>query len=216
MNRKKWLYCGAGLVLLAVLFLAGCAKVRENSADDLLPENSEDTENIEDGAVTIKKGEDEPKVIESSQIRVFSCEVSLLDVWEPGELGNHVYAFEAERQSEKVVCTYTWFDGENDDPEEISFETDAAFLDSLQNLADSYHLAEHNGFYHSVSGLPYKYGAVLHIEYESGETIYASDNQDNFLPLELVSDLRTLFGEVSGKITGAAAEQQDDDSFPEE
>lgn len=185
----KWLFCGTGIVLLVALFLAGCNKLRGDTSDD-----------IDGGVVTRRSGDDAPKVIESTDIRSFSCVISLLAAWEPGELGNHVYIFEAERKEEMVVCTYQWYGRGTGGSDKITFEADGSFLESLQKIVSEYDLAQYNGFYHSVSGLPDMFGDRLSIAYDSGETIHASDNQRGFLPRDVLYDFYTLFGETCGKM----------------
>ena len=44
-----------------------------------------------------------------------------------------------------------------------------------------------------MAGLPDEYGARLDVRYASRESIYANDNQDNFLPLEAMNELLNLF-----------------------
>ena len=45
-----------------------------------------------------------------------------------------------------------------------------------------------------MSGLPPDYGVKLDIQYASGESIRASNNQDCFLSLEAMEELISLFG----------------------
>ena len=56
-----------------------------------------------------------------------------------------------------------------------------------------YEFAQHNGYSHKISGLPDMYGATLDIKYASGESIYAYDNQDCFIPFEAMKELVELF-----------------------
>ncbi|MBQ4353965.1 MAG: hypothetical protein IJC71_03630 [Clostridia bacterium] len=186
----KWIFCGAGVVLLAALILAGCSRLRGNA-------NHED---VDGGVVTHRDGTDAPKVIESTEISKFRCTISLLSKQSPGKFGHRVYKLEAFRKDGEVHCTYDWYGrGES---EKTVFETDTSFLDTIEKLVFEYGLAKHNGFYHSVSGLPDMYGDVLDITYASGEEIYASDNQSSFLTAPVRYTLITLFGEASGKIPG--------------
>ena len=145
----KWLFCGAGVVLLAALLLTGYKKLGARSTDD-----------VDGGVVKRCSGDDAPKVIESAEIVEFHCVVSLIAAAEPGELDK---------------------------------EADASFLEALQEVVSRHDLAAHNGFVHTVSGLPEMYGARLDIRYASGESIYAHDNQSCFLALEAMLDLSALF-----------------------
>lgn len=190
MKTMKWIFCGAGIVLLAALLMAGCSKLRGNTQHG----------DIDGGVVTSDDGADAPKVIESAEITEFCCEISLLSAAAPGDLGYRVYTLEARRENKTVHCTYNWYG--SGDSDKITFETDISFLEDLQKIVSEYDLAKHNGFYHSVSGLPAMYGDILDITYASGEKIYASDNQSGFLTRPVRHELITLFGEASGKIPG--------------
>lgn len=64
----------------------------------------------------------------------------------------------------------------------------------LQSIVAAHNFARHNGYYHNVSGLPAMYGESIDIVYDSGERIYARDNQSGFLPLEAEKALVMLFG----------------------
>jgi len=187
-KNMKWFLCGAGILLLAALVLAGCGRLR----------GEETVDEVDGGVVKNQSGDDAPKVIESTEIIRFRCESSLIAAGDPGELGNYVYTFEAEQKDGTVFCTWERYGRIPEGGEKHSFETDTAFLDALQKIAAGYDLAQYNGFYHSVSGLPELYGDILSIEYASGETIYAKDNQDSFLPPEAVYDFLVLFGETGG------------------
>ena len=63
----------------------------------------------------------------------------------------------------------------------------------LWKIVSKYDFAQHNGYVSKVSGLPHMYGAKLDIRYASGESIYAYDNQDCFIPLEAMRELVELF-----------------------
>ena len=69
-------------------------------------------------------------------------------------------------------------------------------MTKLQDVVSKYNLAKHNGYTHHVSGLPDMYGEQIDIKYASGESIYAHDNQDGFLPMDAMVELIELF---SGK-----------------
>jgi len=80
------------------------------------------------------------------------------------------------------------------------FETDSSFMAKLQEIVSKYDLAKHNGYTHHVSGLPDMYGEQIDIKYASGESIYAHDNQDGFLPMEAMEELIELFSSFNNII----------------
>ena len=171
-----------GLILLITMGFCGCS----------LP--SRETDHIDGGVKTYNSGEDSPKVIESAEIVSFKCEFSLLAVVleEESELDGRNYTLEAVAESETVRCKVDCYGRESSSvPRE--FTADASFMKELQAIVEKYDFAQYNGYESVVSGLPYMYGARLDIEYASGESIYAYDNQDCFLPLEAMEDLTRLF-----------------------
>lgn len=184
MKNRKWIFCGAGAAVLAAIAVAGRRKLRKRKTDP-----------IDGGVVTHSTGDDQPKVIKSTQIDRFCYKVSLLSEPDPGELRNRVYTFQAERKNEKAACKLAWY---GCDSGKFVFETDTQFFDALQEIVVKYDLAQYNGRCHCVSGLPDLYGEILSVEYESGESIYAKNNQSVFMPMAVASDLRSLFGEASG------------------
>ncbi|MBQ8249333.1 MAG: hypothetical protein IJY93_05555 [Clostridia bacterium] len=177
----KWLLCGAGVVLLAGLLLVGYKKMNTKSTDD-----------VDGGVVKHQSGDDSPKVIESAEITEFHCEFSLLAAAEPEELENRIYKLDALYKGETVHCTYKRY-GRGAPAESFEFEADAAFLESLQEIVSRHDLASHNGYVHTVSGLPDMYGALIDIRYASGESIYAHNNQDCFMTMESMGELNKLF-----------------------
>ena len=77
--------------------------------------------------------------------------------------------------------------------EQFLFRASHRFMRNLQDTVRTYDFAKFNGEVYSVSGLPDMYGAKIHIVYASGESIYSSDNQSNFLPVEAITELVELF-----------------------
>ena len=77
--------------------------------------------------------------------------------------------------------------------DEREFTPDKAFFDALQQIVAKYDLAQYNGQYYTVSGLPPDHGAKLEILYDSGESIRCSNNQSCFIPLEAAEELVSLF-----------------------
>ena len=158
------------------------------------------TDDIDGGVVTRNSGEDSPKVIESTQIISFDCEFSFLATVfdEESELAGKVYKMSAVQKDDQVNVNINWHDRAGNG-NQSEFETDSSFLVQLQKIVSKYDLAKHNGYTHHVSGLPEMYGEHIDIKYASGESIYAHDNQDGFLPLDAMVELIDAFGEKSNE-----------------
>lgn len=173
------------LILLMSMGFCGCGLHWRN------------TDDIDGGVVTRNSGEDSPKVIESTEIISFDCEFSYISAVfdEENELTGKVYKLSAVMGDNIVRAKIDWRgrDGSGDKSE---FETDSSFMAKLQDVVSKYDLAKHNGYTHHVSGLPDMYGEQIDIKYASGESIYAHDNQDGFLPMDAMVELIELF---SGK-----------------
>ena len=152
------------------------------------PSHSEDDGPM-DGGVTDNSDRNAPKSMESTQIISFDCRFSTMDIAEPGELGNHVYQLHAKLENGAVRGMYQV----RDTGETQSFRVSQKFLVEVQILVATYGLAQYNGHDCTVAGLPDEYGARLDVRYASRESIYANDNQDNFLPLEAMNELLNLF-----------------------
>lgn len=142
-----------------------------------------------DGGVTDNSALTAPKSIESTQIISFDCRFSTMDIDKPGKLGNHIYQLHANFENGAVQGMYQV----RDTGETHSFRVSQKFLGEVQILVAFYSLAQYNGHDYTVAGLPDEYGALLDVRYASSESIYANDNQDNFLPLEAMKELLNLF-----------------------
>lgn len=180
----KWLFLGLGASLAVAGIVGSIAAVRsliaENHSDDI------------DGGVVKRYWNDAPKTIESTEIVKFHCESSLFAVCDVEELGNCVYTLDAEVRDGDVCVSYEWYDrlGKG---ERGSYTADADFMACLHQIITEYNLAQHNGYYHSVSGLPDMYGDILNVDYASGETIRVYDNQSGFLPFDAIKALVARF-----------------------
>ena len=152
------------------------------------PPHIEDDDPI-DGGATDKSDTNAPKSIESTQIISFNCRFSTMDIAEPGKTGNHIYQLQAKLENGAVKGMYQVIDT----GEAHSFRVSQKFLGEVQILVAIYSLAQYNGHNYTVAGLPDEYGAQLDVQYASRESIYAYDNQDNFLPLEAMNELLNLF-----------------------
>ncbi len=180
----KWSFIVLGAVFAAAI-AGGIAALRYRRMD-------RETDEI-DGGVVKRYYADVPKVIESSEIVSFCCVISLFAACETDGLGNRIYTLDAALKDGDVLVKYNWRErgGESDKAE---YKADADFMVRLQKIVSDYDFARHNGYYHNVSGLPAMYGESIDIVYDSGERIYARDNQSGFLPLEAEKALVMLFG----------------------
>ena len=147
-----------------------------------------------DGGTRIRRDTDAPKEIESRELICFSCRFSALSLMEEDtDLPRGVYDFGAARGEQGVECTVSCSNPKVLDGERKEWRTDG-ILTEIDALLRKYNVAQHNGNYYKVSGLPDFYGAKVDAEYASGETLDCYNNQDPFLPVELVRELCRLFG----------------------
>ena len=170
------------IILLMTMGFCGCG----------LP--AHETDDIDGGVKTYNSGEASPKVVESTEIVSFKCEFSLLAavLEEESELNGRIYTLDAEQDNGTVKCKIDWYGRESSSVPK-GFTADASFMTSLQEIVSKYDFAQHNGYISKVSGLPHMYGAKLDIKYASGESIYAYDNQDCFIPFDAMKELVELF-----------------------
>jgi len=189
-KKMKWLFIGIGVGIGMVLIAAGVLAAVKNYRDTI----PEETDDIDGGVVKHNDGTDAPKVIESTEIVEFICEFSLLTNCEPGELGSNNYELRASLKDNVVEGSFKkWGRDGREEENNFTFESDSSFMTKLQEIVSKHDLAKHNGYTHTVSGLPNMYGAKLDIRYESGESIYARNNQSCFLSYDVMYDLVTLF-----------------------
>ena len=178
MKRMFWI---AALLIVAVaVVLTGCARRTPSEVVDA------------DGGVQNDTSYDAPKTIASTQIIAFSCAFSGFTMDEKDtRLAGRAYQLEAKLENGAVKGSYhayTRFDGEKG-----TFRESHRFMDALQKVVAEHDLAQHNGLSYRVSGLPEGYGALLTVDYASGEHIYASDNQNCFLSIDAMEALEALF-----------------------
>ena len=153
-----------------------------------------ETINEDGGVKKYNSGEDSPKSINSSEIISFNCKFSLISLVleEESELDGKIYTLSSTLENETVTCKVKWRNRFGDG-ETKEFKTNVSFMSKLQEIVSKYNFAQHNGYSSTVSGLPDMYGAKLDIKYSSGESIYAYDNQNNFLSLDVMEELVSLF-----------------------
>ena len=181
----KWLFIGLGCALAVCAVSGGIRAVYKKSAD-------KSTAPI-DGGVVKRYWADAPKVIESNEIVSFHCEISLIAAADASDIGYRVYNLDAELKNGEVSVTYDWYD-RSGNRDSAGYQAAADFMARLQKIVYEYDFAQHNGYYHTVSGLPGMYGESLTVIYASGERIYVHDNQSGFLPYEAEKALVNLFG----------------------
>lgn len=157
-----------------------------------------DTETeVLDGEVVDRTDHHAPKTVKSSLIVSFSCEISTLADCEKDSLSGRVYRFEAVLRDGAVKGRYQSRDRIGDS-EDVHLARSVRFMRQLLDVISRYDLAQYNGLSHKVSGLPDEYGSTLDVVFASGERIYASDNQDPFIPREALGELVALFRDTKG------------------
>ena len=147
----------------------------------------------EDGGIVKKVNVNAPKIIKSTQIMIFECKFSTLAFLDlDADIGNRVYILEARLENEFVNSRYrhrSRFENNLD----VKFKAEQSFMERLQRIIEEHNLAKNNGVCVEVKGLPDMYGAKLRVDYESGERIYTSNNQDNFLSVSAMKAMLRLF-----------------------
>ena len=149
--------------------------------------------NEEDGGVVQRVNTNAPKTIKSKQIIIFECKFSTLAFLDSDEeIGNRVYILEARLENGFVngrYCHRSRFENNVD----VIFKAEQSFMECLQRIIEEHNLAKNNGVCYKVQGLPDMYGAKLMVDYASGERIYTSNNQDNFLSVSAIKAMLRLF-----------------------
>ncbi len=145
-----------------------------------------------DGGVVTRIDRNAPKTVVSENIVSFSCVFSTVAICDDIPIEHGVYTLCAKLTGGTVNCKFE-LRTRYGDGKKLEFVTEDSFLKELQKIVRKYDFAKYNGMEHRVSGLPDMYGARIHVEYDSGESIYSSDNQSNFLPIESMSELVKLF-----------------------
>ena len=147
----------------------------------------------DDGGIVKKVNVNAPKIINSTQIMIFECKFSTLAFLDlDADIGNRVYILEARLENEFVNGRYrhrSRFENNVD----VQFKAEQFFMERLQRIIEEHNLAKNNGVCVEVKGLPDMYGAKLRVDYASGERIYTSNNQDNFLSVSAIKAMLRLF-----------------------
>lgn len=171
-----------GTILLLPMGFICCAALPHKTVD-------------EDGGIRIHShGAENQKKILSTEIISFECELSLISAVfeEDCELDGRVYKLGAYFENGIVKCSVDWHDRFGNGKKR-EFLSDVGFMEKLQSIVSEYDLAQYNGRYHVISGLPDMYGAKLDIQYRSGELIYSYDNEECFIPEKAIFKLTELF-----------------------
>ena len=140
-----------------------------------------------DGGLTDHSDRNAPKVISCTKPVYFKCIVSTLALADAEECEQGVFTFTARLENGVVVAS------NESRAEGFDFTAPPTFMDELQSIVAHYDLAQFNGTSVHVSGLPDMYGAYLMVVYENGESIFANDNQDCFIPSDAIALMLTLF-----------------------
>ena len=147
-----------------------------------------------DGGTRIRYDTNAPKEINSRELIRFSCRFSALSLMEEDtQLPRGVYYFGASKGENGVSSTVGCNNPRVLGGERRETRSQELFAE-LESLLRKYNVAQYNGSYYKVSGLPDFYGAKVDAEYASGETLYCYHNQDPFLPIPFVQELCRLFG----------------------
>lgn len=173
----KYWYVGAALPVLAA------------GAIVLLKRKKASEDPPEDGGVRHRVDTHAPKVIISKEIIEFSCKFSTTDrCIEDTPIAGGIFTLYANKEKGHFeICGRDAIAGKQ------SFCPDETFFRQLQEIVTRHHLAQYNGQFYTVSGLPPDLGMQLQICYASKESISAANNQSAFLPIEAMEDLVALF-----------------------
>lgn len=171
----KWYILLATVV--SIIFLAGCSGLFHTETEEI------------DGGTRHYVDEEAPKTIQSTKIVSFSCEFTTTDLpMNESPIAGRYYTLYAAEDGGSYEAR-----GGGEVFGQREFTPDTEFFDALQQIVVQYDLAQFNGQFYTVAGLPPDHGAKLEIHYESGERIRASDNQSCFVPLKAMEELVELF-----------------------
>ena len=167
-------------LILGILFgVCGCSN-----------NNDTDTDEIDGGVITDATDAEAPKTVDSEEISEFYCNFCYITVVGDEIIPAGFYELSAKLSGENVSCEFDYY---GNDEEYKAFTSDKDFLKKLDAIVKKYNLPSFNGMYYFVSGLGANYGTKLDITYLSGESVYAVDNQGNYLPDDAIKELYELF-----------------------
>ncbi|MBQ9848238.1 MAG: hypothetical protein IJO64_04170 [Clostridia bacterium] len=152
----------------------------------------------EDGGVRKTVDCNAPKKTVSNKLLRFECIFSCFDSADEDCFSGKLFEMSARLENQSVECRFECRDRQSL-LQKRSFSADDAFMLELHEITVSQGISAHNGYYCRVSGLPDMYGASICAEYDSGETVNAFDNQDNFLSKNAQTALVMLFDKYYNK-----------------
>jgi len=170
------------VILATAILLIGC---KNNDRD-------------EEGGTEVTYDKNAPTKIESTELVSFECDISTITVVgvEEKELeyGRYYFKCKLDDGTGKVTGTYG-FHAQYDysDVKEYPFETDAGFMQDLNNIIIDSKIISDNGKHSHTNGIPEEFGYSFKAIYASGEKIACSDNQSNDLSLDTIKKLSDLF-----------------------
>lgn len=147
-----------------------------------------------DGGTRIAYDTDAPKEIVSRALVQFSCRFSSVSLIEKeSSLQCGLYHFSAKKNEDGKGCSVSCGRVASVRDQQLQTVRPLSFMDEIERLLRAYNVAQYNGSYYSVSGLPSFFGASVDAVFESGESVYCYNNQDPFLPISLIKELCILF-----------------------
>jgi len=187
----KYLFIALAAVLaFSVIYLLVFTDVIVKHRDETQKNNPDE---VLDGYLR-DSSKDSPKNVNSSQIDDFSLVFSTLSWADEQYFKEGIYCFEIKAENGSFRGKYE-FNPYYGNREIYLFDTDQAFMQKLDKVVKKYDLADFNGKNIFVSGLPDMYGEEIRIVYASGESIYASDNQDGFINRQVLLEFERLFSQ---------------------
>ncbi|WP_408070563.1 hypothetical protein [Butyrivibrio sp. JL13D10] len=168
----------------------------ETISDEKIPLSS-GIEDTDDGYTVNNSNKDASKKIKSSKITSFFCNFSTLYDEDTMTLGKKQWKLRADFDGKTVKGSYAAFDSDSED--ERRFEADEKFMGDLLDIILQYDIASYNGIDTETQGISDEYGATLGVMFESGENIYASNNEENFIPIEAEEAFVQLFASACAK-----------------
>ena len=162
-------------------------------------------EDVEDGGHFSNTDVNAPKKIESTQLTDIECDCFVEDS-ENEVFGRYCLNAQAEEGSVKGCFEFR----EMDSPlvsVGFPFETDASFMDRLDEILRRYDAAQYNGIYEEEIGIDPEHSFSFRAVYASGEEISCYDNAGPCFPMELMKELADLFCQESGAAVYYASEQ---------
>jgi len=147
-----------------------------------------------EGGVVKRFWTDAPKSIESRELISFSCRFIFTSAENDDRFQRRrACSLSAEYIADgRVVCRAA-VKCRYEPNLEREAEKSAELMKAIDTVLRTHGVAEYNGYYHSVSGLPDFFGSALDACYKSGEKIRFYDNQQSLLTPAAKRELCRLF-----------------------